>query len=42
MVLRFQSATKTLLRMHQCLGCCWSVLAQCQGFLCFWLCRPNK
>lgn len=34
-VLCFWFATKTVLTEQQCFICCWKVLAQCQGLLCF-------
>lgn len=39
MVLRFEFVTKLVLITHQCFGCGWAVLAQCEGFLL--LCRQG-
>ena len=33
MMLCFVFVSKTALITHECCGCCWVVLAQCQGFL---------
>lgn len=41
MVLCLRFVTKTVLITHQCFGSCWTVLAQCQGFLCLLLWPPR-